>query len=94
MVIPLWTLPKLRISLAKKLALICLFALGSFAIVASTVRCVISVIDSLSLTKVLIWSSVEEVVVVDRGFQPQQNEFEGPIRLIAAADPDRLVALN
>jgi hypothetical protein len=64
MVIPLWTLPKLRISLAKKLALICLFALGSFAIVASIVRCVISVLDAQSLTKVLIWSTVEEVVVV------------------------------
>ena len=50
--------------MAKKIALIGLFALGSFAIIASIVRCVISVIDSQSLTKVLIWSSVEEVVVV------------------------------
>src|SRR5277367_4139193 len=64
MFIPLWTLPKLRISLAKKLALSALFALGSFAMIASIIRCVISVTDAESLTKVLIWSTVEEVVAM------------------------------
>jgi hypothetical protein len=64
MAIPLWTLPKLRISLAKKMALISLFTLAAFAIIASIIRCVISVTNDTSLTKVLIWSTVEEVVVI------------------------------
>src|SRR5436309_3253998 len=64
MVIPLWTLPKLRISLSKKLALGSLFALGSFAMIASIIRCAIAVTDSQSLTNVLIWSTVEEIVVI------------------------------
>jgi Fungal rhodopsin domain len=62
MLIPLWTLPKLRISLTKKLSLLALFTLAFFAIIAAVIRCVISVTDSTSLTKVLIWSAVEETV--------------------------------
>ena len=64
MAIPLWTLPKLRISLTKKLVLGSLFTLAAFAISASIIRCVIVVTNDTSLTKVLIWSTVEEVVVI------------------------------
>jgi hypothetical protein len=63
MFIPLQTLPKLRISLRKKLALAFLFALGTFAMAASVVRCVVALTDdSNSLAKILIWSTVEETV--------------------------------
>lgn len=63
MVIPLQTLPKLRISLRKKLALAFLFALGTFAMAATIVRCVVALTDdSNSLSKILIWSTVEETV--------------------------------
>src|SRR6202023_2859053 len=63
MIIPLWTLPKLRISFRKKLALSFLFALGTFAMAATIVRCVVALTDdSDSLAKILIWSTVEETV--------------------------------
>jgi hypothetical protein len=61
MLIPLQTLPKLRISLQKKISLILLFTLGSFAIIASIIRTVLFVKDA-TLAKVVVWSFVEEVV--------------------------------
>jgi hypothetical protein len=63
MIIPLRTLPKLRISFRKKLALSFLFALGTFAMAATVIRCVVALTDdSDSLAKILIWSTVEETV--------------------------------
>jgi hypothetical protein len=64
MAIPLWTLRKLRISLSKKIALGSLFALASISIMASIVRCVVSVDSSTDLAQVLIWATVEEVVAM------------------------------
>lgn len=61
MLIPLRTLPKLRINWRKKLTLIAVFALGSFAIITAIVRCVLFV-GNATVTKVFIWSVVEQVV--------------------------------
>jgi len=61
MLIPLRTLPKLRLSVKKKLSLIVLFALGSFAIIASIIRTVLFLSDA-TLAKVVLWSFIEEVV--------------------------------
>jgi hypothetical protein len=63
MIIPLQTLTKLRINLKKKLALTFLFALGTFAMVATIIRCVIALTDTTnSIAKIMIWSTLEETV--------------------------------
>jgi hypothetical protein len=63
MIIPLQTLTKLRINLKKKLALTFLFALGTFAMVATIIRCVIALTDTTnSVAKIMIWSTLEETV--------------------------------
>ena len=63
MIIPLQTLSKLRINMKKKIALSFLFALGSFAMVATIIRCVIALADDTkSLAKIMIWSTIEETV--------------------------------
>jgi hypothetical protein len=64
MAIPLWTLRKLRISTSKKIALGCLFALASFTIIASIIRCLRSIFSSTDLGIVLVWATVEEVVAM------------------------------
>jgi hypothetical protein len=61
MLIPLRALPKLRIDWKKKLTLIAVFALGSFAIITAIVRCVLFV-GNATVTKVFLWSVVEQVV--------------------------------
>jgi hypothetical protein len=60
-IIPLRTLPKLRISLQKKLSLVFLFALGSFAIIAAILR-IVFYINSATIFIVIVWSLVETVV--------------------------------
>lgn len=60
-IIPLRTLPKLRISLQKKLSLVFLFALGSFAVIAAILRLVFYV-NSATIFIVIVWSLVETVV--------------------------------
>jgi hypothetical protein len=59
--IPIQTLPKLRIDLRKKISLLFLFTLGSFAIIASIVRTILFETDA-TLFKVIIWSTVEVVI--------------------------------
>jgi hypothetical protein len=61
MLIPLKTLPKLNLTFRKKLSLLILFTLGSFAIIASIVRTVLFIMDA-TLAKVIVWSYVEETV--------------------------------
>jgi hypothetical protein len=61
MLIPLSTLPKLRLNLKKKLSLVFLFALGSFAIVASLIRTILFLTNA-TLAEVVLWSFVEEVI--------------------------------
>lgn len=61
MLIPLQTLPKLRINLRKKISLLVLFALGTVAVAAAIVRCTLFVKDA-TLIKVLTWSGIEQVV--------------------------------
>jgi hypothetical protein len=61
MLIPLQTLPKLKLSFQKKLSLLLLFTLGFFAIVASIVRTILFIKDA-TLAKVVVWSFVEETV--------------------------------
>src|ERR1700694_2381953 len=61
MIIPIQTLPKLRINLKKKLSLLFLFTLGSFAILASIVRTSLFLSDA-TLFNVILWSTVEEAV--------------------------------
>lgn len=62
MIIPLSTLHHLRISRSKKIALIFLFGLGTFAIIASIVRGVIAITDPTSVSEICIWSSIEVTV--------------------------------
>jgi hypothetical protein len=62
LIIPLQTLPKLRISMKKKLTLFVLFAAANFAIIAAVVRCVIAVHNPNGLAQVILWSTVEETV--------------------------------
>ena len=62
MYIPLVTLRKLRINLTKKLGLVFLFTLGSFAIVSSIVRAVILITDGGNIEKAFIWTTIEELV--------------------------------
>jgi hypothetical protein len=61
MLIPLSTLPKLRLNLKKKLSLVFLFALGSFAVAASLIRTTLFLTNA-TLAEVVLWSFVEEVI--------------------------------
>jgi len=62
MIIPLSTLHHLRISRGKKIALTFLFGLGTFAIIASIVRGVITITNPTSVSALCIWSSLEITV--------------------------------
>jgi hypothetical protein len=62
MIIPLSSLPKLRIGIRKKISLYLLFTVGCFAMVASIMRTVMSLINTTSIAPVLLWSVVEEAV--------------------------------
>jgi hypothetical protein len=62
MFIPLHSLPKLKISAKKKLALYGLFAAGIFSMVSSIMRCVMAIVQPDLISPVLLWSTVEETV--------------------------------
>jgi hypothetical protein len=62
MIIPLSTLTHLRISVLKKVALCSLFALGTFVIIATTIRAVVALKRPVSISRLLIWSAVEVAV--------------------------------
>ncbi len=67
MALPLWTLPKVRISLAKKIAPRSLLALASFAMTSSIIWCVISIAGPCqSLRKVPTRATIEEFVCNSR----------------------------
>ena len=62
MIIPLSSLHQLRISRRKKIALTFLFALGTFAIIATIIRAIIAIADPTSVSKIIIWSDLEVTV--------------------------------
>jgi hypothetical protein len=62
MIIPLSSLHQLRISRRKKIALTFLFALGTFAIIATIIRAIIAIADPTSVSKIMIWSDLEVIV--------------------------------
>jgi hypothetical protein len=62
MIIPLSSLHQLRISRRKKIALTFLFALGTFAIIATIIRAIIAIADPTSVSKIMIWSDLEVTV--------------------------------
>jgi hypothetical protein len=64
MYIPMATLRKLRINFRKKLGLLFLFALGSFAVISSIVRAVIIVTDGGNIKTAFIWSTIEQLVCI------------------------------
>jgi len=64
LIIPLSILPKLKISLKKKLSLYILFAAGVFCMVAAIMRMIMPMIHINSIAPVLLWSTVEEAVVI------------------------------
>ena len=75
MVIPLSFLPKLKVSLKKKLSLTGLFAVGVFCMVAAVMRMVMSIIDITSISPVLLWGTVEEAVVLMVANAPMLRVF-------------------
>ena len=64
LIIPLSILPKLKIGLKKKLSLCVLFAAGVFCMIAAIMRMIMPMIHINSIAPVLLWSTVEEAVVI------------------------------
>jgi hypothetical protein len=75
MFIPLSFLPKLKVGLKKKLSLCALFAVGVFCMVAAVMRMVMSLIDIASISPVLLWTTVEEAVVLMVANAPMLRVF-------------------
>lgn len=61
MLIPLRTLPSLRIDWKKKLTVITLFALGTLAIFAAITRLVLILKDATTI-QIMSWSAIEQAV--------------------------------
>jgi hypothetical protein len=64
LIIPLQTLPRLRISFRKKAALLGLFGIGSLAIISSIIRCIVSLTNSDSPITIIMWSAIEEAMTL------------------------------